>query len=229
MDLPGDQLLARSVLAEDENAGVGARGLADSLAHPLHARASAHHPVLDEQGVAQVPVLLSQILQRERIARHRHGPIERQRLLKEIEGAHLDRLHGKGDVRVARDHDDLDVGVLFAQPLQHVDAAHVGQPHVEEDEVDRAARELGEARDAVLGGEDGVALVLKDIAQHRADARLVVDDENRAHARAPVGRSMKNVVPVLPSLSTQTLPLWSKRILCTMARPSPVPSFFVVK
>ena len=40
---------------------------------------------------------------------------------------------------------------------------------------------------------------------------------------------MKNVVPVLPSLSAQMLPLWSKTILCTIARPRPVPSFFVVK
>ena len=60
---------------------------------------------------------------------------------------------------------------------------------------------------------------------------LIIDDEDRAHAETPavVGMSMKMVVPLEPSLSAHTFPLWSNTMRCTMARPSPVPSFFVVK
>ncbi len=97
--------------------------------------------------------------------------------------------------------------------------------------VDLVRRKVRKALDAVLRVQHRVAFVLQYVAKDRADAGLVVDDEDGAHAGAPavMGMSMKMVVPLEPSLSAHTFPLWSKTMRCTMASPRPVPSFFVVK
>jgi hypothetical protein len=42
------------------------------------------------------------------------------------------------------------------------------------------------------------------------------------------GKRMWNDVPTPASLSTQMRPLWSLITDCTIAKPSPVPCFFVV-
>ena len=231
MDLPGHQLLARSVLPQDENARVAGRGLLHEPLDGRHAGAGADHAVINEDAFLQGPVLLSQVLHGKGVSDHRHGPVQGERLLQEVEGPHLRGLDGKGDVGVSRDHDHLDVGVLLAHPLQDVHPAHVGEPHVEEHEINRVCGKLRETLDPVLRVDHGVPFVLEDVAEHRADAGLIIDDEDRAHAETPavVGMSMKTVVPLEPSLSAHTFPLWSNTMRCTMARPSPVPSFFVVK
>ena len=58
-----------------------------------------------------------------------------------------------------------------------------GQPDVEHDQIDGAARQALEARLAARHGLDGVALVAQHAAQRGADAGLVVDDQDgRFHA-----------------------------------------------
>jgi hypothetical protein len=115
----------------------------------------------------------------QRVANDEDGLLERERLLDEVEGAHLDRADGRLDVAVARDQHDLRVHLTLAQAGQRREAVHARQPDVEDDQVEGTARDALEALLAARHGVDGVALVAQHAAQGGPHARLIVDDENR--------------------------------------------------
>ena len=73
----------------------------------------------------------------QRVADDEHRLLERQRLLDEVEGAHLDRADRRLDVAVAGDQHDLRVDLPLAQPRQRREAVHAGQPDVEHDQIER--------------------------------------------------------------------------------------------
>ena len=103
---------------------------------------------------------------------------ERERLLDEIERAHLDGAHRRLDVAVAGNQHDLRVDLPLAQPRQRRQAVHAGQPHVEDDQIDGAAREALQARFAARHRFDLVPLVAQHAGQGGPHARLVVDDQD---------------------------------------------------
>ncbi len=67
---------------------------------------------------------------------------------------------------------------LLAQPVQHVEAAHVGQHHVEHDDVGRVVAGQRDRRRAVPGGGDVPALVAQRHRDQLGQHRFVVDDEH---------------------------------------------------
>jgi hypothetical protein len=80
---------------------------------------------------------------------------------------------------VPRDHDYLGVDTLRLQARERLQAVDSGQPHVEQQGVERPLGRRGDTFFAAADGGDAVPFVLQDRRQHRANARLVVDDENR--------------------------------------------------
>ena len=146
MDAARDQLLAGAVLAEDQHAAVGRRRHRDLLAQLRHHVALADHrePPVDVR--AQRPVLRLEPPLPDGVADDQHGLFERERLLDEVERAHLDRAHRRFDVAVARDHHDRRVDPPLAQPRQRREAVHPRQPDVEHDDVVGRSRDAGRDR-----------------------------------------------------------------------------------
>ena len=137
VDRARDQLLAGAVLAVDQHAAVGRRGHRDLLAQLPHRVALADHRLRAIDARAQRAVLRLEPALPQRVADDEHGLLERQRLLDEVERAHLDRAHRRLDVAVAGDQHDLRVDLPLAQPRQRRQAVHAGQPDVEHDQVER--------------------------------------------------------------------------------------------
>src|SRR5581483_10233990 len=104
------------------------------------------------------------------------------------------------------------------------EAVHAGQPHVEDDEIDGAARQAIEAGFAARHRFDGVPFVLKHAGQRTANTGLVVDDENGGRQ---LGSSIVKRVPRGVLSPTSMLPPCSATIRRTIASPSPLPRRFV--
>ena len=84
--------------------------------------------------------------------------------------------------RVARrDQDDVDAGLLPADPPRDLEAADVRQADVEQDEVGSQLAGGGQRGRAVGGlADDGPAVALQRAARHGPEAGVVVDDEDGA-------------------------------------------------
>ena len=178
------QLLAGAVLAVDQDAAVGRSGHGDLLAELPDRVALADHRLVAIDAGAKREILHFEPALTQRVAHDQHRLLERQRLLDEIERAQLDGADRRFDVAVARDQHDLRVHLPLAQARERGQAVHAGQPHVEHDQIDRAAREPIEARLAARHRLDGVALVPEHAGERRPDAGLVVDDQDgRFHRR----------------------------------------------
>ena len=144
---------------------------------------------------AQREVLRLEMPLAQRVADDQDGLLERQRLLDEVEGAHLDRAHGRLDVAVAGDDDHLRVDLPLAHARQRRQAIHAGQPDVEDDDVEGAPAQALEAGLAAVDRVDVVSLVAQHPAQRAADAGLVVNDQNRWHVSVRATETRKHGDP----------------------------------
>ena len=135
VNLPRHELLAGAVLAGDQHAAVGRRRHRDLLAQLLHGDALADDGERPIDARAQRAVLDFEPALPQRVAHGQHRLLERQRLLDEIERPELGRPHGRLDVGVPGNHDDLRVDAPIAQPLQRREAVDARQPDVEQDHV----------------------------------------------------------------------------------------------
>ena len=181
MDLPGDELLPRAVLAGDEHAAVGRRRHGNLLAELAHGTALAHHRVPAIDAGPQRAILGLEPPLPQRVAHRQDGLLERQGFLDEVEGPELRGLHGRLDVRVAGDHDDLRVHMPIAQPLERHQPIDAGQPDIEQHDLIRPPANLIETRLAAVHGVHRVPFVAEHAAKRRPHARLIVDDQNRGH------------------------------------------------
>ena len=101
MDVARHQLLARAVLAENEHPAVGRRRRRHLLSQLHHGVALADHRVRRVHPGAQGAVLHLEPSLPQRVADDEDRLLEREWLLHEVEGAHLDGAHGRFDVAVA--------------------------------------------------------------------------------------------------------------------------------
>ena len=116
-------------------------------------QALAHHLAGAIDARAQRAVLRLEVPLPQRVADDEHRLLERQRLLDEVERAHLDGLHRRLDVAVPRDHHDLRVDLHLPQPAERRQPVETRQPHVEHDDVEDFA---DDAIEALLAAFDGV-------------------------------------------------------------------------
>ena len=186
VDPLGDELLPRPRLARDEHAGLGRGHALDGVLDAADGGALAQDrrqlrigPLGD--GLLHPAVLRLELAAVHRVADGEEEAVEVGRLLDKVEGAELRRLHRRLDRAVAGDHDDGELGELLAQGLQHLHPVALGHLHVEEDEVVAALAGLLQ-RGLPVGGLLHVeVLVLEDLAERPADARLVVYDQDGGH------------------------------------------------
>ena len=133
-----DQLLARPVLALDEDVRLAGRHALDQLEQVLHLLAAA-----DDVGelVAVLELLLElqdlalEVGALDRLLEQGQDALGVDRLLEEEERAGLDRLDRARDVALAADDDDLGLRVDVLEPAHQLDAVDVGQHHVGEHRV----------------------------------------------------------------------------------------------
>jgi hypothetical protein len=122
--------------------------------------------------------------------------LQGDRLLEEVVRTESRGLDRRVDRRVPGHHDDLRLTRLGADLSQEIEAAPVGEPYVEQDEVVRLAKRsarVGEGR----GCDDVVALAPERAFETAANERLVVDDQQGRHqvVSRVDGKERRNVVP----------------------------------
>src|SRR6185369_7838459 len=119
---------------------------------------------------------------------------------------------------------------LAAEVLAHLEAVHLGQPHVEDDEVERIG-ETVQGLAAVPSELGRIALALEVEDEPLRDRLLVLHDEDArgggiAHASVPrgtAGSSTTKRLPGLPSCeNASTVPRISLTSPETIERPRPV-------
>ncbi len=227
MDEAGDELLARAVFAGDEDAAGGGGGLLHVLTQPQYGRAGPHQMILELEPLPELKVLLFQPELLQGVLDGQDDLLQGQGLFQKVEGPQLDGLDGRLHRAVAGDHHHLGMVFQVLDFPQHLQAAHPGQPDVEQDQVEVLLVELLEALLAGLHRQGLVAFVFQDAFQCGADGGFVVDDQDLFSAHA--GISMMNLAPVGRLLWTSIVPSCSRTIWSTMASPRPVPFFLVEK
>ncbi len=188
----GDQLLARSAGAGDQHRHVLVGDAADGLEDLLHGRAAGD----DEVGP---------LVHRPLAGHHRgdvHGPADGQRpaddlahltqlqrLEEVVEGAELHGLDGVVGVAAAADEDHRAARVQPAEPPQQFQPIQIGKVDIEDGHVrPPLAREIQPVGGG-LGGQHLQGVVAERPAEGVQDGRLVVDDQQRGHVRAPKKRT----------------------------------------
>ncbi len=114
-----------------------------------------------------------------------------ERLLQKIEGSGARGLHGLRDGPVAGDHQRRRGDVIGAQPAHQVDAAAVGQAHVDQVTSGRCVNALASA--TVDAGAHAVALALQNQLSERPifsssstiKTRFIATPASRAHIDCP--------------------------------------------
>ena len=117
-------------------------------------------------------------------SRHQLGGVER--LLHEVDGAPVQRLHPRRHLVHGREHDDrwtrAQLSVMSARTWRPL---HPGHHQVEQDQVDVVLAEMFQGALAVLGRGDRVALGHQEPHQETDDPGFVVDDQQIAHVIPP--------------------------------------------
>ena len=180
VDQARHRLLARTGGAGDEDAAARRRHPLDLRAHVGGVARRAHERHLAAGAAAQRQVLSLQLVGLDRAVDHQQQPVGLERLLDEIVGAGLDRRDGGVDRTVAADHHHRDRRILATDDLEDLQAVEFAalQPDIEDDERGTALPHGLDRFGTVVGTPRGVALVLEDAGDQRADIAFVVDDQN---------------------------------------------------
>jgi hypothetical protein len=196
------QVLAGARFAVDHHVGRRAGQRAHQLAHALHRGRSSDQAGLDAGPAFQ---LAAQRLHLDRqLALVGRAPHDGDQmlggagLLDEVVGAPLHRAHRHGDVAVAGDEDDGQLGVEPAQFGLPVDATHAAQPHVAHDH----GRHTGPHR--LAGRFDGLVCLhaeageLQGLRAAGAHVLVVLDEDDLDGMRLRLGHGCPPAVPVAP-------------------------------
>ena len=136
------ELLARAALAQDHHARVDGGRLADLVEQPEDGPGLAHHPAQDGRAVEltlEEPVRVAAAALVEAQPYHGEELVGRERFVQVVPGPHLHRLHGRLHRGEGGDQDDDGVGVGLLGRPQDFEAAQVGHPEVDHDDVDGRA------------------------------------------------------------------------------------------
>ena len=100
------------------------------------------------------------------------------RLGEEVERAFLHRRDRVLDAAERRHDDDRQLGIELLRRAQHAEAVAFGQPQVGQHDRGSAGVQRGFGFGLIARLDDGVALRLERMAQHRAQRVLVLDEQN---------------------------------------------------
>ena len=170
-------------------------------------------------------------LQATRLERARHHDLDRrgvERLGDEVVGTGSQRVHRLAHVAMRGDHDHQRRASHAAQTVEYRQAVHARHFQVEQQQIGA----VGQAQrvDAIQHVFDVVAEILQAVAQDAADARIVVGDDDVAHAVPAIAGSVSvNLLPRSRAASRVMSPPCSRARLRAIARPRPVPAVLSAK
>jgi len=208
-----DQLLAGAALAGDQHRHVAARHAADGLEGVEQGRAASHQALARRRAprhlAAQRAHLALECAAAQSLLDQRARLLGSEGLGQIIERAALHGFDGvlEGVLRRHDHHGDLAAARLHV--VEQVEARGPGHAQVEEGDLELTARQRGERLVAARGLGHLVAGLLQRLAQHEADARLVVRHQHTgalAHASLRSGSVTRTRVPSPFSLSRCRLP-----------------------
>ena len=178
VDRTGGQLLARAVLASDEDGGrVALRDFGDQVPHRLHRRAVAHKVVHVERAVllaAQSRHLAAQLQVLDGLFQFDPHFIKLERLAEVIMRTQPHALHGAGHARVGGHHDHRHLAVELLDFLQHPHAVHAGQAHIQQHHVMAVLSQQVQAFLAARGALHLITIARQFLFERPADEFLVV-------------------------------------------------------
>ena len=195
------RLLAGAGGTGDQHAAAGRRHAVELAAHVGGRARGADERHLAARAPAQARILAPQPVGLDGAVDHQQQAVGLERLLDEVVGAGLDGRHGGVDRAVAADHHHRHRRLLAAdhfQELQTIELAAL-QPDVEDHQRRPALPHGVGGLGAVVSATGGVALILQDARDQRADVAFVVDDQNIvAHDSSNCPRSYGRII-VRPS------------------------------
>ncbi len=186
VELPGDELLSRSVLSHDEHPRVGRSDARYRFHDGEHLGVGADDIRLDADLPLQLDVLARELGLIDAVADRQQQPLHIDRLLQKIERPELRRVDRGGDRSVPRYDDDGKTGMKLLELSENLETVHTRHLDVEQHDVDALARGEIQGGRAVRRGE-GLELLVREQPLERApDTLFVVDDQNPfAHFDAP--------------------------------------------
>src|SRR5216117_2986113 len=226
MKFASDQLLAGAALTDDEYRTWHRRDADDCLLELRERRTRPDERGLEPEAVSEQRDLGREAAALDRILDLLRDPLHRLGLVDETVGAKPDRLRAAVVVTGSRVHNDRHTQPQALHRAQHLEAIHAGHLEIENDAVDRVARQALECRAAALGDERLVAAeALQVIRVLLGHGWHVVDDQDQSHC---TGISTMNVDPFHGSVSTLSEPCESSTSRRTIDKPRPVPPGLVV-
>ena len=180
VDQAGHGLLAAARRTRHQDAAAGRRDLVERAAHTRRIARRADERDFAPGAAAETGVLALQLVGFDRAVDDQQQAVGLERLLDEIVGAVLDRRNGGVDGAVAADHDHRNRRVLVADYFQELEPVELAalKPDVEDDERRAALSHRVDRLGAVVRATSGMALILEDAGNQRADVAFVVDDED---------------------------------------------------
>ena len=180
VDQPRHGFLAGAGRAGDQHAAAGRRHPLDLGADAGGRARRADEGHLASGTAAQAGILALQAIGLDGAIDHQQQAVGLERLFDEVVGAGLDRRHGRVDRAVAADHHHRNRRILAPDHVEELQAVELAalQPDVEDHQRRPALAHGVDRLGAVVGAAGGVALILQDARDQRADVAFVVDDEN---------------------------------------------------
>src|SRR6476646_9368558 len=222
-----EEFLACARLSQQQDRHVGAcdlRRLSDRVLKQW--RRSDHlRCIADQFSIALI--LTMQVRPVERVLDHEQDTIAGQRLLQEVEGTHLRRLHRVGHRAMSGDHDDYRPVIRLPYRAQYLDTVAVGQPNVEQIEIASGPIPLGGESGHRIKHAHAVALALEDQAKRPPDVCLVVDDDDVPLAGHDGSDTLNAAPPNSPGMTVMSPPD-SSAFFFAIDKPSPMPCFLKV-
>ncbi len=176
MDRARDELLPGARLAREEHGRGRRRHLVDQGEH------GANDGRVPDDGVARRLVALQRtaalLLLCERLQDHEPELVLVERLREVVLRAPFQRLDGAVDRAVRREHDHGETRVTLFDPAKELESIHPRHPKIRDDEVGALFLQDLDRFHARRGRRDVVAVASEVGAEHLADARFVIHDQD---------------------------------------------------
>src|ERR1700676_4325810 len=183
MDGLGDQFFAGAALAADENRGTRWSDLRDEVEQRQHLLALADDAGKIEalfERALELHVFFAQAAGLHSLRHLREEFVVGPGLGDVVHGAALEGSAGHVNRAVSGDKDDGQIRIAAADFLQQIEAVTVWKAYIEQQQIERAFFELGQARFAGSGAGDTIAFAGEQELQALAYFRFVVDHKDRA-------------------------------------------------
>ncbi len=178
VNVGGEKLLAGAGLADQQDAGIGARRHAGLFHGTQKCRARADHFRARSRHFAKAFILALEGALFQRVFYGHQNAVSPQRLFEEVESTGAGGGHRIGNGGLAGNHDYRRGNFARVEFTQQVNAVGVGKADIHQKQVD--AGEIGKGAEFGAGPRRVVllALALEDHTQRTADVLFVVQNQN---------------------------------------------------